>query len=450
MFHVKKGLDLKLKGSPILSALETKAVKTVAVTGPDYIGMKPTIRVVVGDLVKKGQLLFECKKNEGLAFTSPAAGKVIEINRGEKRKFLNLVIEIADNEESVSFSSFTGKPASEYKFEEASSLLQEAGLWSALRTRPFSKSAPVDGTKPHSIFITASDTNPHAVDPSIVIAKHTEAFAAGVKALSLLTEGKTYVCKVWGNHIPLDIEDESIILSEFKGPHPAGNVGTHIHYLDPVSATKTVWHMSYQDVISVGKLFLTGELFTDRIISIAGPCATNPRLIQTRLGANIAELVEGEFCDANIRIVSGSLLNGRTVTKDLAYLGRFHSQISIIEEGTHREFLGWHDPGFEKFSIKRTFLSFFDPSKVFNMTTTTHGSLRSMVPVGTYEAVMPLDILPTQLLRALLTYDSDGAIELGCLELDEEDLALCTFASPGKKNFGPFLRENLSIIEKEG
>ncbi|WP_127713955.1 Na(+)-translocating NADH-quinone reductase subunit A [Halobacteriovorax sp. HLS] len=446
MIRIKKGLDVPISGAPKQTIEAGPQVKRVAITGPDYVGMKPSMKVQIGDTVKIGQVLFECKKNEGLLYTSPANGKVVEINRGAKRAFQTIVIEVSGHDQ-LEFSSFKSKNVSELTFDDVKNLLVESGLWTALRMRPFSKVALLSD-KPSAVFINAMDTNPLAANPDQVIGQYADDFKTGVEVLSKLTEGKTYVCKAAGSKVQAPA---NVVTEEFSGPHPAGLVGTHIHFLSPVHADKAVWHANYQDVIAVGKLFTTGKLWTDRVISVAGPKAKNPRLLTTTMGAHILDLVASETGDGELRIISGSVLNGRKVEDSFLYLGRYHNQVSILAEGREREFLGWQMPGLNKFSIKRTFVSsLFGSSKRFDMNTTTHGSLRAMVPVGMYEKLVPLDVLPTQLIRSLLTRDTDLAQQLGCLELDEEDLALCTFASVGKKDFGPILRENLTTIEKEG
>jgi Na+-transporting NADH:ubiquinone oxidoreductase subunit A len=448
MIRIKKGLDIPLSGAPKQSIENAKEVNLVAVTGLDFIGMKPTIKVQEGDLVKKGQLLFECKKNEGVKFTAPASGKIVSINRGSKRVFETLVIDV-QGEDHVQFENYQNDASLDsLSDEQVRALLVESGLWTSLRTRPFSKSANIK-QKPHSIFITAVDTNPHAPDPKLIISENEEAFSTGVSILSKLTGGHTYVCQYENASVPVP-DSNKIFLHEFSGPHPAGLVGTHIHFVDPVSASKTVWHVGYQDVIAIGHLFKTGKLNTDRVISLSGPGVSNPRLVRTRVGVCLNKLCAGELEQGNIRLISGNVLNGRKVTEKFCFLGQFHLGVTALFEGDQREFLGWHSPGLDRFSIKRTFLSFFTPNKKFALKTGTHGSLRSMVPFYSYEKVMPLDILATQLLRSLLTRDTDQAQLLGALELDEEDLALCTFASVGKKDFGPVLRDNLTIIEKEG
>ncbi len=213
---------------------------------------------------------------------------------------------------------------------------------------------------------------------------------------------------------------------------------------------RIAWTIGYQDVIAVGRLFLDGALFTDRVIALAGPSVTRPRLVLSRLGADLQALVAGEQEGGETRLISGSVLGGRGVQSDIAYLGRYHQQVSVLPEGRQRALFGWLSPGVNKHSVLGIYLSSWFGLKPVAMSTTTNGSERAMVPVGAYERVMPLDILPTQLLRALLVGDTETAQALGCLELDEEDLALCTYVCPGKYEYGEILRDNLTRIEKEG
>jgi Na+-transporting NADH:ubiquinone oxidoreductase subunit A len=445
MIKISKGLDLPITGAPVQKIFSGPAIKTVAVTGQDYVGMKPTLLVQVGDKVKNGQALFEDKKTPGVIFTAPAAGTVKEINRGEKRAFISVVINV-EGDEQISFENYKSK-GTNVSAEEAKCLLVESGLWTALRTRPFSKTPALD-SKAAALFINVMDTNPLTASPELIVSQNLADFKAGVAVLSKLAP-KTYV--VTHRRSCVDVKDLDVKHEVFAGPHPAGNVGTHIHFLEPVSLNKSVWHIGYQDVIAVGKLFTSGKLDSSRVIAIGGPAARNPRLVTTIKGASIAELTNGETLDnSNIRFVSGSVLGGRTAKGENGYLGPFHNQISLLNEGNHREFMGWQSPGLNKFSVKPVFLSKLFPGKKFNLDTNTNGSLRSIVPIGSFEKVMPLDILPTQLLRYLMVKNTDYAASLGALELDEEDLALCTFVDPCKNEYGPVLRENLNIIEKEG
>ena len=444
MRRVSKGLDLPIEGDPEQKISDGQPVRTVAILGSDYVGMKPTMQVAVGDRVKAGEILFSDKKIEGVVYTAPASGTVTAINRGERRVFQSLIIEI-DGDDAVEFPKHTNMAALDR--ETVKQQLLSSGLWTSLRERPYSKVAN-PAHNPSSIFVQAIDTNPLAPDPAIVLDKSNQLFEYGLQVIAHLNDGPVYLCQPAGTVMPGG--DISAVKKEiFDGPHPAGLPGTHIHMLDPVSANKVVWHINYQDVIAIGQLFAEGTLMTTRVISIAGPQVSNPRLVRTRLGANIAELTEGELKVGTNRLISGSVLSGRQVVEPTGYLGRYHLQVSVISEGGEREFMGWQKPGFDKFSIKRVFGSVFF-NKKFAFTTDTGGSKRAMVPIGMFEDVMPLDILPTFLLRSLIVGDTEQAQKLGCLELDEEDLALCTFVCPGKVEYGSLLRQRLTEIEKEG
>jgi Na+-transporting NADH:ubiquinone oxidoreductase subunit A len=443
--ELRQGLDLPISGIPIQDIKPGPAINRVGLMGDDYLGMRPSLQVNVGDRVRKGSVLFSDKKTPGVQYTSPVAGTVAAINRGEKRKFESIEIAIS-GEDFVSFQSFQG--LGDVTREQVQELLVASGLWVALRTRPFSKVPALD-TEPNSLFITAMDTNPLAAEPELIISQHKEQFVAGVQALSKLTRGKTFVCTRFDSRIP-DKKIPNVEYEQFKGPHPAGLVGTHIHFLDPVGPKKTVWYIGYQDVIAVGHLFLTGRLDSERVISVAGPAVRQPGLYRTILGASLDDLVSGNISESNVRIVSGSVLCGRKSLPTKNYLGRYHNQVSILAEGNQRTFLGWQKPGMDKFSITRVYAGSWLRNKLFPLTTNTGGSKRAMVPIGTYERVMPLRMLPTQLLRALIVNNTESAQALGCLELDEEDVALCTYVCPGKYDYGAVLRENLAVIEKEG
>ncbi len=445
MITIKEGLDVPVVGTPQQVIHDGPTIKTVATLGEEFVGMRPTMFVKQGDRVKKGQVIFEDKKNPGVKFTAQAAGVVKEINRGEKRVLQSVVIDV-DGDEQETFSSYSANDLVTISREDVVKNLVESGLWTALRTRPFSKIPAIDSA-PVAIFVSAMDTNPLAANPEVIINEQAEAFQQGLTVLSRLTDGEIFVSKAPGANIPVNAKTN---VQEFAGKHPAGLVGTHIHKLRPASANNVVWHLGYQDVIAYGKLFTTGTLDSSRVISLAGPAAKNPRLIRTVLGASSFELTENEVLDGELRIVSGSLLCGSTATCVHGYLGRYHVQLSLILEGREKEFIGYMYPGPNKFSVTRAYMSHFFSKKLFNMTTTTNGSARAMVPIGNFERVMPLDILPTMLLRDLCAGDTDGAQQLGALELDEEDLALCTFVCPGKTDYGVILRDCLTTIEKEG
>ena len=446
MITIKKGLDLPIAGTPSQVINDGKSITKVALLGEGYVGMRPTMHARVGDEVKKGQVLFADKKNPGVVFTSPASGKVIEVNRGAKRVLQSLVIEVAGNEQ-ITFNSYEANQLAGLDRKTVKAQLVESGSWTALRTRPFSKVPAID-SETQAIFVTAMDTNPLAAEPELIINEQSDAFVAGLDILSTLTNGKVYVCKK-GTSLPRSAQS-NVEEHVFQGPHPAGLAGTHMHYLYPVNAENVAWSINYQDVIAFGKLFLTGELYTDRVVSLAGPVVNNPRLVRTQIGASLEELTDSELMPGEVRVISGSVLTGTQATGPHAYLGRYHQQVSVLREGRDKELFGWAMPGKNKFSVTRSFLGHLFKGQLFNMTTTTNGSDRSMVPIGNYERVMPLDMEPTLLLRDLCAGDVDSAQALGALELDEEDLALCTFVCPGKYEYGQLLRECLDTIEKEG
>jgi len=447
MIKIKRGLDIPLAGAPSGELDTAVTTRAAALLGADYHGMKPTMAVQVGDVVKRGDLLFTDKKCEGVRYTSPAGGRVSAINRGAKRAFQSVVVEI-DGDEAASFEQYSAEAARELSAEAIKTQLIQSGQWTALRARPFGRVAD-PATSPAGLFITAIDTHPHAPDPEQVIAREADAFELGQTLLANLVDCPVYLCAAPGADMP-QATHERISRHDFSGPHPAGLAGTHVHFLMGASAERIAWTIGYQDVIAVGRLFLDGALYVERVVALAGPSVSRPRLVLSRVGADLQALVAGEGEGDDARLLSGSVLGGRAVQSDTAYLGRYHQQVALLPEGRERAFMGWLSPGVNKHSVMGIYLSSWFGSKPLAMSTNTNGSERAMVPVGAYEKVMPLDILPTQLLRALLVGDTETAQALGCLELDEEDLALCTYVCPGKYEYGGILRDNLTRIEKEG
>ncbi|MGB2115431.1 MAG: Na(+)-translocating NADH-quinone reductase subunit A [Porticoccaceae bacterium] len=443
MIKIRRGLDLPISGTPKQVIHDGPKTSQIAIIGSDYHGMKPTMEVKVGDSVSKGQLLFTDKKNPGVRFTSPSSGTVVEINRGDRRVFQSLVIDI-DGDDKETFASFDAGQLSTLSRQQVVDNLVNSGQWVSFKTRPYSKVPAIDSV-PASIFVNAMDTNPLAADPQVIIAERQQDFANGLSVISNLTEGSVNLCI----EASASVSVENVSLHSFSGPHPAGLSGTHIHYIDPVSADKTVWTINYQDVIAIGALFTSGEIDNRRVIALGGPQVTEPRLIRTKLGANLNQLVIGELVNDENRVISGSVLSGRQATGNFAFLGRYHNQVSVIREGREREFLHYLRPGINKHSALPIFAGGLK-KKLFDMTSSTNGSERAMVPVGGYENVTALDILPVQLLRSLIVGDTEMAQKLGCLELDEDDVGLYTYVCVGKYEYGPILRENLTKIEKEG
>jgi Na+-transporting NADH:ubiquinone oxidoreductase subunit A len=448
MIKIRRGLDLPISGAPRQTITDGGAVRTVAILGPDYPGMKPTMAVQEGDQVKKGQLLFTDKKCEGVNYTAPAAGTIKAVHRGHKRVLLSVEIELADNEQGLNFGAHDRSALATLSRDAVQKQLIESGQWTGIRTRPFGK-VPTPGSVPNSIFVTAMDTNPLAADPDLIISEQLDAFRDGLAVLSTLTDGPVWVCRAPSSKLPA-FAGGKIREEVFAGPHPAGNPGTHIHFLDPVGPKKSVWSVAYQEVIAIGKLFTTGELYTDRVVALSGPQVREPHLVRTRVGASTEELTAGQLQNGDNRVVAGSVFNGHHARGALAFLSRQSQQVTVLLEGRERQMFGYLSPGIERHSVLNIYLSKLLPGKKLAMTTTTNGSERAMVPVGGYEAVMPLDVLPTQLLRSLIVGDTDAAQGLGALELVEEDLALCTYVCVGKYEYGPILRDNLTRIELEG
>ncbi len=448
MIRVQKGLDLPLAGSPEQKIESGPSIRSVAVLGGDYPGMRPTLHVAEGDRVRRGQLIFDDKKNPGVRFTAPAAGRVSAINRGAKRFMQSVVIDVTDGDGDVDFKAYKSRSLGKLSGDDARELLIESGEWTALRTRPFGQTPEVDG-EAAAIFVRVIDTQPLAPDPAVIIEPELEAFENGLKVLKSLTEGTVWVCRPPESPLP-SFAGDGIKEEVFDGPHPAGNFGTHIHFLCPVGRQRTVWTIDYQDVIAFGHLFSSGRRYTRRVVGLTGPMVECPRLVQTRLGASTDDLCRDSLAEGSNRIISGSVFGGHHAREALAWLSRWSNQVTVIREDNDRRLFGYLSPGLDRHSQMNIYLSKLMPGRRHDLTSTTNGSERAMVPLGQYEMVMPLDILPTQLLRSLVVGDLEMAENLGALELVEEDLALCTYVCVGKYEYGPILRDVLEQIQKEG
>ena len=450
MIRIKKGLDIPIYGSPADNIVDSKITRSVAVLGNDYVGMKPTMLVEEGDSVTLGQPLFEDKKNPGVLITSPAGGKIEAINRGDRRALQSIVIEVETEEKAEQFNSFSNEDLVSASSDSVRQQLISSGMWTAFRTRPYSKIPSVDSS-PSNVFISVLDTEPLSPDPEKIVNPRLDDFNFGILVLKQLVDCPIHLSVSEISTLEIT-EDDQVKKHRFSGPHPAGLVGTHMHFISPASLSNVNWTIGYQDLIAIGSLFKTGCVSTERVIALSGPQVNEPRYIKTRLGACTDELTAGELTQRENRIISGSVISGREAIGSYAYLGRYHNQVSVIAEpnSRDREFMNWLTPGPRKFSKIPLFLSSIFPKKIFKFKALMNGSDRPIVPIGVYEEVLPLNMLPAMLLRNVVLMDTEKIQDLGGLELDEEDLSLCSYVCPGKYDFGSLLRAGLNKIEVEG
>ena len=466
---VRRGFEVRLAGAPAADRPpeEIRVPARIALLGADYPGMRPTMRVRVGDSVSRGSVVFEDKKTPGLRFTAPLGGRVAAVHRGERRAFRSLVIEPGPGERAgrggagPAPSGWSGRHPDALDGDAVRELLLESGEWTAIRARPFGRVAHPE-RRPEAVFVNAADTAPLAPDPVAAVAGRETDLGWGLAAVSRLTEGPVFVCSRAGRRIPVApaAGGERVRHEEFSGPHPAGTPGLHIHRLAPVRRGREAWHLDAQDLASLGRLFRTGSGDAFRVVSLGGPPVRRPRLFRAPLGASAPDLAAAELAPpepggprgpAERRIISGSVLAGRTAAgEEEGYLGRYHRQVTVLDEDRRRRFLGWLAPGAGAVSVSRAFLSALLPGGPRRLTTGTNGSRRAIVPIAAYERVMAFDIPAVMLLRALLMEDLERAEELGALELVEEDLGLLTFACPAKNDYEPALRRVLDALEKEG
>lgn len=448
--HIKQGLNLPMAGRPEQLVHDGAPIRHVALCGPDYQDLKPRLLVAEGDEVGLGQALFIDKRDPDVNYVSPGSGVVTAINRGARRVLESVVVRLEDQvADAPGYDALSDDEISLLDPGLAAERMQKSGLWTAFRTRPYSR-VPQSDSRPRSIFVTAIDTRPLAADPRIVVGQAAAAFAAGLRVVSSLAQKSLYLCTAPGWDIDLPAID-NMQQVEFSGPHPAGLPGTHIHFLDPVNADRVVWHIGCQDVIAIGRFFMSGSLDTQRIIALGGSSVIKPRLVTTRLGASITELVDGSIREVDdTRLIGGCVLDGRTASGNLAYLGRYQNQVSAIREGGSRRLFGWAGLSPRRYTAAPTLLRKMGHKRRHDFSTAQNGRFSGMIALRAFDKVTPLDILPSPLFRALLVRDTDQAQALGCLELDGEDLSLCSYVCPAKNDYGAALRLNLEQIEREG
>ena len=447
VIKIKKGLDIKMIGQAEKIYVKAPRAKTYAIKPPDWHGLTPKIIPKLCDEVKVGTPIFFDKYHPEVKFTSPVSGILLSINRGERRRIIEVVVE--DDGKDTYETFLKGEPSS-FKREQIVESLLESGLWPAIRQRPYTVIARPE-QHPKSIFISAFDTAPLAPDLDFVLKDMEEDFQWGVNVLKQLTEGKIYL-NLDGRYPSVRTlsATKGVEVNRFKGPHPAGNVGIHISRLDPINKGEVVWVVQPQDVVAIGRLFKTGKYDPSVVVALTGSRVQKPQYYKTIRGASVATLLEKQLKEGENRVISGNVLNGRQIDAEKGYVGFFDSQVTVIPEGNHYEFFGWMKPGFNKKSLSRSFAStWLLPNKQFDLDTNIHGGERAFVMTGEYEKVLPMDIYPVQLLKSILANDIDKMEQLGIYEVDEEDLALCEFVCTSKTPVTKILREGLRSMRKE-
>ena len=438
---IKKGHDIRIAGIPSKDVVSIPGSDTVAISPKTFRGVKPKRMVSEGDRVQIGSPLFFDKTKPEVKWASPANGTVQTIQFGARHVIEKIEIKI-EGTDSISGQSFSSDQLASSDRPTILNRILKANLFPLIRQRPFNKVAnPKDS--PRDIFISAVNTAPLSVDLRTVIESEKEAFQAGITALSKLTDGRVFVTS---RNV---IELQNAEVQTISGPHPAGNVGIRIHYTKPIKPHDIIWTVDAQHVITLGKLFLTGSYQPNVIVSVGGSGATNPQTVSAKVGTNIGSLIANLDISEPARLVSGDVLTGKTVEKD-NFLGFYDSSVSIILDSVDRPFMGMLALGNNKskYSITHTFLTFGE--KLFNFNTAQNGELRAMVPINAWEKVLPMDVYPNALYRAILAQDIEEMEQLGMWECDDEDFALCSFACPSKIDVGEVIRQGLNLLEAEG
>ncbi len=445
LVNIKKGLDIKIKGKPAarIDTLDDQGLYALKPT--DFPGLTPRLAVKAEDKVKTGSVLFFDKYRPEVKFTSPVSGRVLAVNRGERRMILEVIVESDGKDEAIDFTKADPK---DLQREEVIKKLMDSGLWPFVRQRPFNIIA-APGDKPRDIFISAFDSSPLAPDNEMILKEHKASLQTGIDALARLTDGKIYV-GIRKATVPESVfgEIRGVEINEFSGPHPAGNVGIQIHHIKPVNKGDIVWVINPQDILSIGRLFETGRLNAERVISIAGPEVKRPGYVKTRIGACISPLLEGNVEEGRLRFISGNVLSGEKISRD-GFLAYYDNQLTVIREGDYHELFGWIMPRFHKFSTSMSYFSWLMPKKEYRPDTNLNGGQRAFVLSGEYEKVLPMDIYPVQLLKSIMTEDIDKMENLGIYELAEEDMALCEYVCTSKIEVQSVLRQGFELMIKE-
>lgn len=446
---LKKGFNINLAGKAAKEIAEIEQPDTFAYKPLDFHGiLRPKLTVDAGDTVKAGTPILFDKQNESIKHTAPVSGEIVEIKRGAKRRLEEIVILADKKMEYEHFKKYSISDINNLSRDEAQTQMLESGVWVNLVQRPYGRIAEVEAT-PRSIFISTFDTHPLAPDYELTLKGQDQFFQAGINVLKKFTEGIIHLNINSNTEVSqMFAHAQGVELNKFSGPHPCGNVGVQIHHLDPINKGDVVWTINPYGVVQIGKLFLEGIYDASKIIALTGSEVKDPQYYKTYTGASIKKFVEGNLNTDHVRYVSGNVLTGRKIAKD-GYIGFFDHMVTVIPEGDYHEAFGWILPTTKKLSMQRAFglLSFLNPKKEYVVDTNTHGELRAFVQTGVFEQIVPMDILPTYLLKAILAEDYDDMEALGIYEVIEEDLALCEFADVSKHDVQSILRQGLDLMQ---
>jgi len=443
--RIKKGVSIKLTGSAERVYANIPASEYYVVKPSDFTGLTPKLTVKVGDKVQAGSSLFFNKENPSVIIASPVSGEVSEIRRGEKRKILSVVVKA---DAKITYKEFSKAEAKNLSREQIIEQMLTAGVWPFVRQRPFAVIAnPAD--MPKAVFISAFDSAPLACDSDFVLHGMEKEFQAGLDIVTKLTEGTTHL-NIDGNSNSSAVftNAKGVQINKISGPHPAGNVGVQIHHIDPINKGEVVWYMYPQDVIAIGRLFSEGKYDATRLVALAGSQVEKPRYYRSLQGAAITTMTKGNIKEGDNRFINGNVLTGTHIAAD-GNLGFYNCEISVIPEGKEQDFLGWLLPGFSKFSLSRTFFSWINPKKEYAISANMNGEERAYVVTGQYEKVLPMDVYPQHLIKAIMIGDIELMENLGIYEVAEEDFALCEFACTSKIPVQEILREGLDLVRKE-
>ena len=441
---IRKGFDIRLIGEAEKTIKEFKTNR-YALKPTDFIGIFPKLLIKEGDEVKAGSPVFFDKYRDNIVFTSPVSGKISEIRRGAKRVLLEIII---NADPDISYIDFEKANPNDLTRELIIKKMLKSGVWPLIRQRPYSVIAdPADN--PKAIFISAFDTSPLAPDYDMIVHRQGDIFQTGLDAIAKLTSGKVHLnLKADNPSSRVFSKSKNVQINEFTGPHPAGNVSIQINHIDPINKGDIVWYLYPQDVLTIGRLFIEGKFDASRMIALTGSEVLKPRYYKTHIGASIEGMIEDNVTDIKKRFISGNVLTGSKI-ESTGFVGFYDSQVTIIPEGDHYEFLGWGLPNCNKFSFYRSFCSWMTPNKKFRIDTNINGGIRAFVMTGQFEKVFPMDIYPMQLIKAILIEDIDLMENLGIYEVDEEDFALCEFISTSKIEIQSIIRKGLDLMRKE-